>query len=118
MRAPVALIASLLIANVSMDTMARSCGGWKSSHEAHERCCAMAQHDCGGERADECCASGEERQHGESSRTSPAVTYSILAPIASTADSLAPQPLSILDDSLDRARSSTPARLLACVFLI
>lgn len=114
-----AVIVTALIASASVSM----CAGWASSAEARMACCDMAGHDCAEEHADDCCASGEQRQHAEA-----VVTFTMFAPqvLVATLPNLAP----LATDEViarawrprqhppDTARSSADARLLLSVFLL
>lgn len=114
-----AVIVAALIASASISV----CAGWASSAKARMACCTMAGHDCAEEHADDCCASGEQRQHGEA-----AVTLTTFAPhvLLASLPNLAP----LASDQViahawrprqrppDIARSSADTRLLLSVFLL
>ncbi len=78
----------------------------------------MAGHDSHGEAADDCCAAGEERQHGQTFSAAPSLAPEASTPAVSIFDPLGSRSFLSLDDSLQRSRSSTGTRLLHCVFLI
>lgn len=59
-------MAVLLAAMIVSLSWLSPCGGWDASADARTACCAGAEHQCA-DLADECCAAGEQRQHGESS---------------------------------------------------
>jgi len=114
-----AVTVAALIASASVSV----CTGWAPSAEARMACCAMAGHDCAEEHADDCCASGEQRQHAEA-----AISLTTFAPQVELASLPNLAPLAS-DDVIARAwrprqhppdtpRSSTDARLLLSVFLL
>jgi len=114
-----AVIVAALIASASVSM----CTGWASSAEARMACCAMAGHDCAEEHADDCCASGEPRQHGEAAVTlttfAPQVLLAILpnlAPLAS--DEVIARAWRPRQHPPDTPRSSADACLLLSVFLL
>jgi len=55
----------LLVVAFAANLALAPCGGWQSSAQARMACCVGADHACSQARADDCCAAGEERQHGE-----------------------------------------------------
>lgn len=114
-----AVIVTALIVGAS----ASVCAGWASSAEARMACCDMAGHDCAEEHADDCCASGEQRQHVEAAVTletfPPSVllaTFPNLAPLAS--DAVIERAWRPRQHPPDTPRSSADARLLLSVFLL
>jgi hypothetical protein len=60
-----AVVASVLISALLSTASLGVCAGWESSARARMACCAGAEHDGTRAEADDCCAAGEQRQHGE-----------------------------------------------------
>ena len=114
-----AVIVAALIASASVGM----CAGWTSSAEARMACCEMAGHDCAEQHADDCCASGEQRQHAEAAVTlttfAPQVLLAILPNLAPlTSGDVIARGWRPRQHPPDTARSSADARLLLSVFLL
>ena len=110
--------AALTILALATLSLGGICGGWEPSSEARAACCAMAGHQSDGKAADDCCAAGEERQHGQTSGSPPAIGPSLSELPLPFPESSGSRNFRPLDDPLDQSRSSTVTRLLHCVFLI
>ena len=111
-------LASFVVFALLTITIAGMCGGWESSPEARMACCAMARHECKGEDADDCCAAGEQRRHGEASSASPSLSPPSLEATVATLGALVPRTWRLLEHSRDSGRPPTVTRLLLCVYLI
>lgn len=77
MRFPRGLIALALALTLSGVHFSDICAGWDSSAAARHSCCVGMGHECGGGTVDQCCAAGEQREHGEAA--APAVVLSVPA---------------------------------------
>lgn len=117
------VVAAVIVAALTVSASVSVCTGWAPSAEARMACCDMAGHDCAEEHADDCCASGEQRQHAEAG-----VSLTTFAPqvLLTSLPNLAPLPLNDViarawrprSHPPDTARSSADARLLLSVFLL
>jgi hypothetical protein len=59
------VLAVLLVFAFAGSATLAPCAGWQTSAKARMACCAEEDHECSQARADDCCAAGEQRQHGE-----------------------------------------------------
>jgi hypothetical protein len=81
-------------------------------------CCAGAAHDGASAKADDCCAAGEQRRHGESAAPMLAMSPP-QAGIVLLATAVLQAPLGrVHHDALARSFRSTDTHILLSVFLI